>query len=393
MLNVLIFAPFALENGRGGEISVIELAAGLQNYYKVSLIDTNRLMGKNLLSEDIIKKKLKGVNKNGQIKYSTLKIFNKIFDFPYPWDVIKLYKKIRKNNIIYFSVSNFKTDFIFMMFILLLRRVNFIAGYRKPLYSKKLISLYNIKIRLTILFFSLFKKRLYHHTISHNAKKFLENFYNPSKVFHIIHGIELENYSHKDIIKKEEAILNFIYVGHLDDVHKGLGLLLKAIENLLKENKKLNIFFEFCGEGPLQSKLKALEKRFPEFIRYHGYVNNEKISEYYKKNDIFLFTSRREPFGRVLIEALAAGLLILCSKTYGSIEILKNKEFAFFFQELSSECIKLKILEIYDLWTNNPLKLKKLIKSTKIHAFQNFSFSKELEMFKDLIDKIYKTII
>ena len=35
MVNILIFAPFALENGRGGEISAMELAVGLQRFYNI----------------------------------------------------------------------------------------------------------------------------------------------------------------------------------------------------------------------------------------------------------------------------------------------------------------------------------------------------------------------
>ena len=38
---MFIFSPLGLENGRGGEISVIELASGLQKFYKIMLMDTN----------------------------------------------------------------------------------------------------------------------------------------------------------------------------------------------------------------------------------------------------------------------------------------------------------------------------------------------------------------
>lgn len=390
MLKILIFAPLALENGRGGEISAIELAAGLQKFYKITLIDTNRFVGEKLLSKEVISKKLKGAKRSRQIKFATLNFFNKIFDFPYPWEIIKLFREVKKNDIIYISVSNFKTDLIFMIFSLLYRRGQFIIGYRKPIYSDKRFSLYNIKYRLSILFFSLFKKNFYHHTISLHAKKFLDHFYDPDKVFHIIHGVELENYIGNELKGSNNKTLKFIYVGYLDDVHKGVGVLLNGIEDLLKEEKKLGLFFEFCGIGPLESKLSKLEKKFPQYIKYYGYVNNDKIPEYYKKNDIFLFSSRREPFGRVIIEALAAKLLILCTKTFGSIEILKGKEFAFFFKDLSPESIKEKILEIYHLWINNPEKFRKLKQTAKEYAFHNFSFSKELQMFKILIDNIGK---
>ena len=50
----------------------------------------------------------------------------------------------------------------------------------------------------------------------------------------------------------------------------------------------------------------------------------EKISEYYKMNDAYIFTSRSEPFPRVLMEALASGEIIICSHTIGSDELLSG---------------------------------------------------------------------
>ena len=190
--------------------------------------------------------------------------------------------------------------------------------------------------------------------------------------------------------KKQDDKLKFIYVGYLDDIHKGVNVLLDGIEKFIEENPNLDIFFEFCGEGPLESRLKKLQIKYPNFIKYNGYISNEKIPEYYKRNDVFLFTSRREPFGRVLIEALASNLIIICSKTFGSIEVLKNKDFAFFLNKLDPEKIKEKIVNIYDLWLNNPKKFTKLQNSAKEYALQNYSFMIELNMFKQFINDIYK---
>jgi len=388
MIKVLIISPFSLEYGRGGELSSIELATGLQKYFRITLIDTNRLLSEKTLSDIAIKKKLKGLKVKSRIKFATIKVFNRNLDFPFPWEVLRLYRTVKMNDIIYFSTSNFKMDLMLMMFSLLHKQAKFIIGYRKPLYSEKLLSLYNFKYRLSILFFSLLKRRFYHHTISYHAKKFLDNFYNPKKVIHIIHGINLKFYKDKEIKKRKNDTLKFLYVGYLDDVHKGIGVLLNAIEQLLENNRNLKLSFEFCGVGPLESELKKLEKKFPQLIKYNGYVSNDKISQYYKRNDIFLFSSRREPFGRVIVEALAAQLLILCSKTYGSIEILSGKKFALFFRELNPGAIIEKIYEIYNLWITNPKKIKELQRLAKEYAFQNFSFSKELEMFKTLIKKI-----
>jgi glycosyltransferase involved in cell wall biosynthesis len=90
----------------------------------------------------------------------------------------------------------------------------------------------------------------------------------------------------------------------------------------------------------------------------------------------------------VLIEALAAKLLIICTRTYGSIEVLRNKDFAFFLDELNSENVISKIDLLYKLWRENPNKIRQLQQHAKDYAFENYSFSVELEMFKNLISDL-----
>lgn len=387
-INILILSPLSLENGRGGEISSMELAAGLSKYHNITLIDSNVSFGNNLLSQKSILKKLNGVKRNDRIRFATLNLFNKIFTFPYVRDIIRLYKKIKKSDIIYTSNFTIKTNLILMLFSLLHRKGKFVIGHRKPMFSEKVLSVYNLKNRSSILLFSLLKKRLHHHTISYHAKKYLEYFIPSNKITHIIHGIDLENFlkDQKEISKKDT--LNFIYVGSIDAMHKGVDILLDGIEKTIEENKNLKVFFEFCGVGPLEERLKKFELRYPNFIRYNGYIDNEIIHSYFKRNDVFLFSSRREPFGRVLIEALAAKLIILCSKTYGSIEVLKNQEFAFFFHNLNPEEIRNRILEVYNLWIDEIMKFNELKELAIKYVVQKYSLSQEIESFKKLFENL-----
>ena len=100
-MKILIYSPLALENGRGGEISAIELAAGLSMYYSVQLIDSNRMISKKILSKEVIEKKLKGLDKTKNIKYLTLNVFKRNFSIPRPRQILSLLKEIKKSDIIY----------------------------------------------------------------------------------------------------------------------------------------------------------------------------------------------------------------------------------------------------------------------------------------------------
>ncbi len=389
-MRILIFSPLALENGRGGEISAIELATGLSKKYHVTLVDSNRMIGKKLMSGHIIAEKIQHLDQYFRIKYLTINILDRNFSIPYPWELLKLYREIKASDIAYTSILNIKNTLIFIFFSLIINKAKYIIGFRKPLQSDKFISLYNLKYRFSILLFTIFKKKFSIHTISGHAKKYLKNFYEPQRINHIIHGVELSNYDESKILDRDESFLKFIYVGYLDDVHKGVGILVDGIRILLENHKNLKVRFEFCGTGPIEQKLSELEKKFPLNVKFHGYISNERIAEFYGRNDVFLFSSRREPFGRVLIEALASKLVVICTKTIGSVEILKGKSFAFFLPELSSFAIESEILKLVNLWEKNPIRFKELQKSAREYALHYFSFSREIEMFNDLITKIKK---
>ncbi|MEE9378571.1 MAG: glycosyltransferase family 4 protein [Candidatus Lokiarchaeia archaeon] len=391
-INILIFSPVSLEYGRGGEFYSIDLAAGLQKYYNVALYHTNILYNKRLLTKERVINEFKErgfkFRNIERMKFATINLFDRQFNFPFPLDIIKLYKRLKRNDIVYLSVSNIKINLIFMLYSLFNNRIKFIIGYHKPFVSEKLFSFYTLKYQISILLFSLFKRNFYHQTISLHAKKFLKNFYNSKKIFFIIEGMNLETFFNDKFEKKRNPKLKIIYVGALNDEHKGVGVLLEAIENLLEENQGLNLSFEIYGFGSLESEVKRLEKKFPQFIKYFGYIDFKTLVKSYKNNDVLISCSRREPFGRVMIEALAGKLVIICSKTFGSIDILRDKDFAFFLKKLSPNEIKDKFLKVYNLWLEHPEELKRLQNSANKYAFENYSMSREIEMFKKVIDKI-----
>jgi glycosyltransferase involved in cell wall biosynthesis len=192
-------------------------------------------------------------------------------------------------------------------------------------------------------------------------------------------------------LKKFEDKLRFIYVGYIDSEDKGIDILLEAIDQILSQKEELKIFFEFCGEGPLVNEVKELVNKFPQYVKYDGFISYENIPKQLSKSDVFLFTSRREAFGRVIIEALASGLLIVCTKTVGSNEILREKNFAFFLEKLDANEIQEKILDIYNFWDNELIEFKKLQKMARAYAFRKYSYINELNGFLNLFNKVMKS--
>ena len=76
------------------------------------------------------------------------------------------------------------------------------------------------------------------------------------------------------------------------------------------------------GSGRLESSLQALasELGISERVRFLGQVPQGR--RYFKAFDVFALTSDHEPFGMVLLEAMAAGVPLICSDCGGGREVI-----------------------------------------------------------------------
>ena len=83
------------------------------------------------------------------------------------------------------------------------------------------------------------------------------------------------------------------------------------------------------GSGRLESSLKALaaELGVSTSVRFLGQVAQGR--RYFKAFDVFALTSDHEPFGMVLLEAMAAGVPVICSDCGGGREVVGESEWLF----------------------------------------------------------------
>ncbi|MCY4019322.1 MAG: glycosyltransferase family 1 protein [Chloroflexi bacterium] len=118
----------------------------------------------------------------------------------------------------------------------------------------------------------------------------------------------------------DETIL--IYVGRLSD-EKQIEHLGPALESLPKTRLVL------VGDGPARP---ALERAFAGLpVTFMGYLRGQRLSQAYASADIFVFPSRLETFGLVVIEAMAAGLPVVASRVGGVSDIVTEGETGYTF--------------------------------------------------------------
>ena len=119
-----------------------------------------------------------------------------------------------------------------------------------------------------------------------------------------------------DIFKMQESkALNtahpiFLYVGRV------------AVE------KNINAFLEIdlpgskwvVGDGPAMASIKD---KYPE-INYLGVLQQDELAKVYAAADVFVFPSKTDTFGLVLLEAMACGTPVAAYPVTGPIDVLGN---------------------------------------------------------------------
>ena len=112
-----------------------------------------------------------------------------------------------------------------------------------------------------------------------------------------------------------------LYVGRVS-IEKGIEDFLK----LKRTGTKLIV-----GDGPIRTEL---EQRYPD-AKFLGYRKGEALANCYAAADLFVFPSKTDTFGIVLIEALATGLPVAAYPVTGPIDIITDPKLGSLHNDLS----------------------------------------------------------
>ncbi|MES2191661.1 MAG: glycosyltransferase family 1 protein [Pseudomonadota bacterium] len=77
-----------------------------------------------------------------------------------------------------------------------------------------------------------------------------------------------------------------------------------------------------CGVGPLEASLK---ERYPQ-VRWMGLMPRDELARVYAAADVFVFPSRSETFGLVMLEAMASGTPVAAYPVDGPLEVLGKSD-------------------------------------------------------------------
>lgn len=156
-------------------------------------------------------------------------------------------------------------------------------------------------------------------------------------------GLQVSSFAEADgaVFKHNHGIAPqrpmLLYVGRVA-FEKNIGFLLNVTQLLRK--KIPDILLVVTGEGPAEVSLHALAKtlHIEKNVQFIGYLDrNTELNACYKAADIFVFASKSETQGLVLLEAMAQATPVVAIAELGTASILIEGQGAMIASEDTAE--------------------------------------------------------
>lgn len=151
----------------------------------------------------------------------------------------------------------------------------------------------------------------------------------PDKLRIVPNGVDMSRYqgsgrglSRLFFAAPDEKIV--LFVGRLVQ-EKGVHLLLEAVPKILHYYSRVK--FIIAGRGPAESYLrnKAADLGIASRVYFTGYIDDETRDWLYREAAVAVFPSLYEPFGMVVLEAMAAMAPVVAADVGGLSEIVTHE--------------------------------------------------------------------
>lgn len=197
-------------------------------------------------------------------------------------------------------------------------------------------------------------------------------------------GINIGKY----ILFKEELfvddVIHLLYCGQIIE-SKGIMDAVNAVELLVQAGQK-NVVLDIVGAESEYCKYVIEYVETHSLARYINYYEHrEDMSIFREKADIALVCSRSEAFGRVTIESMLGGCLVIGADAGGTSELIRDGVTGYLYKPGDILQLKKRILDAF----NEKEKTKQIIKNAKKYASKRF----DSNIYAEKIEKMYLQVI
>lgn len=184
-----------------------------------------------------------------------------------------------------------------------------------------------------------------------------------SHVKFLPNAIDISRYTQKKIDKTVGSPVQLINIGSFIEI-KNQAFLLDVL--LILKQKGINALLHFVGDGPLRSMVEEKSKKLDlqKEVIFHGKISH--VESLLGENHLYVHSALKEAFGLVLLEAMAAGLPVVCLDAKGNRDLIEDGKNGYILSEANTSLFAEKITTI----SSNPAIYKSMSFAAKEKAAQ-----------------------
>jgi glycogen(starch) synthase len=147
----------------------------------------------------------------------------------------------------------------------------------------------------------------------------------PDRLDVIPNEVDLSPFSQSDPQGRNDLRPTILFAGRLQ-YEKGVQVLLEAMPEIARRVPGVNLIV--AGNGTYRRELEELtaDLGIEDLVRFEGFVEEDRLRSLYRSADVAIVPSLYEPFGLVVLEAMASGTPVVAANTGGLREILNHEE-------------------------------------------------------------------
>jgi glycosyltransferase involved in cell wall biosynthesis len=175
---------------------------------------------------------------------------------------------------------------------------------------------------------------------TYTKKTFIDNGVPEHKLLLINSGIDTEIFSTRPILKNDKKF-RVIFSGGLV-LKKGVHKLVQAFDELNLPNSELLLI------GPLFDEVAPSLAKIKTDIKVLPLMSQAELAIKYSTGSIFVIPSLEEGLPKVMLEAMACGLVVIASKAAGAEDVIDDKVDGFILEDNSIDDLKKAMIYAYE---------------------------------------------
>ena len=187
---------------------------------------------------------------------------------------------------------------------------------------------------------------------SNAAKEFLVSLGTRSDRIKVVPvGINSEEFrpTKEEVLTEKAKIGECIRILTVARLHpnKGLTYLLQAMPQLIEDYPSSKLII--IGRGPIENQIRELIHQLSlenHVILLTEPIPNKEMNKIYSGCDVFVLPSIKEPFGRVILEAMACGKPVIATKVGGPQDIVEDGRTGYLVDRANPDQLATRISEL-----------------------------------------------